>query len=514
MNFFDTLARSVTLLIGVTIASAAPASAETVTRQILLPDGAPAKAVKVIIRASGDKPGAMTSIQGVTDDRGYFTKELNDSMLKTGSGSLVVVDSAKSALVISSIDFWTRQNGQMPQALRLDAADSGVKFLGEVVELSAAPVAGAKVSVLELTEGSMFCWHINSPSDRMMIPELTSQTQSNGSFSIRPFILESFSPLMSATIASTVTIKSKVFSGECATRVSRKQACDIKLFPTLQLSGVVLDADSNKPVPGAKVRVSELPMSMSAYGRQPSVCDAQGKFSINAVPAAEEITLYSAHNDYMDGETKVSSTKLSMEDPQSFQNLIIHATPLALVAGRVIDEATGKPPVAATKGSVEAYRMRIESEFSKQGSAEPNKTAADVQDNGAFSFKLPVGTNQLALLCSGYEWSSGKWKSEMKVPKQNQSDLVFKVREKIGTMVCFETKHPEKLEQYWLEQQDGKSWRREWIVPTPQFFGWNGSKWGDKVTIRVVRKDTGEIIVPQQDIVADPKHWLVSIPVP
>jgi hypothetical protein len=453
----------------------------------------------------------MVSSEGKTDASGVLAQTVDDALVERGSGAVVIVDAPAHALVISLIQLWVKDSETTPEPLQLQKAENILVMHGNVQDYGDTPVGGAPVKVVGLTEGNMFPWHINGSNGGLQIPELTTVTNKDGFFELRPFVLDSYSQLMHVSLASSVSLDHKLCSGE-QTIWARDGKASIKLRPTFAVAGTIFDTESKKGIANAKVRLWTEPASVVAASLAPAVTDKHGHFKLTAVPAATSLLVGADHSDYMPGDKKVLN--LSLEHPVPIDGVELRLVPLVSVSGRVIDEISGKPLVVVTKGAVDDDNMRIEAEFKTEGMEQPQKTTADVRPDGSFDFRLPVGENQLVLYCNGYEWSIGKWKIGLNVSSRGEKNLVLRVAQKIGTMVSFESSNPDHLSNYWLEQKDGPGWRREWIKARPQFFGWNGTKWGDKIVFRVVRKDTGEVVLPEQEIAADPKNWLVTVSVP
>lgn len=118
----------------------------------------------------------------------------------------------------------------------------------------------------------------------------------------------------------------------------------------LAVSGVVVDAETRRPVPGALVEVA--PERMEGRDKQASrkrqLSDASGRFAILDVPADVSLTIRASKSGYLDGTyasdpgAVVSQSGLKEGDWRSDVRLELRRP--AVIAGSVVDE-TGRPVV-------------------------------------------------------------------------------------------------------------------------------------------------------------------------
>ena len=212
----------------------APASAPTIHRQVLLPNGQPARGVSVQICQSPQAPASTI----VTDDKGFCSSPTPYSWKQSKDGLacasvVVLVEAPGMALTVSNIGNWLPCKGEQPLPLYLAPAKNGCLISGKVMANDQDPIENAEVTLVDVTEGSMAPWPINC--DGSKITALKTQSRHDGSFSLKSFILDTSDPyemgaVVFRKVSATAKINGKNYEGSASGSVL--QAAIINLTPT------------------------------------------------------------------------------------------------------------------------------------------------------------------------------------------------------------------------------------------------------------------------------------------
>ncbi len=161
------------------------------------------------------------------------------------------------------------------------------------------------------------------------------------------------------------------------------------------IMGRVVEAESNQPVGGAAVRLSD---SITSAGTDPVLTDSQGRFVFRDLPKGA-YRLYSWKGGYTSGaygqrspteDVGQSGRPLVLEDDQRMGDVVLRLWQHAAIAGRVVDEA-GDPVVGAVVRAavrrVVGGRLKYDWSATFTGGATPS---ARTDDRGVYRFSALV----------------------------------------------------------------------------------------------------------------------------
>lgn len=158
---------------------------------------------------------------------------------------------------------------------------------------------------------------------------------------------------------------------------------DLLLTPESGLSGVVVDANTGKPIEGARVAVDSTQWSWD--GRESDKTDADGKFKVRRIPPGRYVA--SARTDHGYGRTEGS---VLVGLGQQVDGVVVKLFPASRIVGKVMIEGT--PPTLCVEGSA-WFRDEVHDRW----------VSATTEDDGTIHADgvLP-GTYTANIQCEGY----------------------------------------------------------------------------------------------------------------
>ncbi|MDD2337047.1 MAG: carboxypeptidase regulatory-like domain-containing protein [Geobacteraceae bacterium] len=300
---------------------------------------------------------------------------------------------------------------------------AGVVLTGKVVNKYRQPISGAKVtavcaggamSVLANVNGTYEFKGLKNGTYRLLANKAGYQ-EASGNVSLKGTRREVFD----FTLENSSTEIRKVLSVRPSTTFGRKKtATSITSGRTViaakgNLSGVVRDARSGKPIDGVTVQV---------YGRAAARTDRYGSYRINDVlPGTYRVVV--SHRDYQQ-EDKTVTIRANSTSKEYFslkskdrQDIKTTTTPLLLktfarygqVQGRIIDSKTGNPVSQAT--------VTFANQETRSGAS------------GDYSFRnIPVGSYTMTIEKTNYQ--DGRRRITVKAGKTISAD--FRLVPKLG----------------------------------------------------------------------------------
>jgi type II secretory pathway component GspD/PulD (secretin)/beta-lactamase regulating signal transducer with metallopeptidase domain len=263
---------------------------------------------------------------------------------------------------------------------------------GSVVTEDSKPVAGAHVWVRGIVSGET-AEEPSSPVSRFSmhwpLPGWSAITDSNGSFRI-------------AGIPDGTRIQLFVSHRDFAGSIVHVKAgahAKIELQPAAVITGRVLYGKTGKPAVGVvigaqSVKTISIPAGWMATGGW-AVTDKQGRYRLESLPAGKYNVSAKAENLTV---VALDSFEVKAGEVREAPDLVFIEG--GFIAGRVIDEATGKPVKPGQHSNVAIY-----------GPSHPKSGAAveisEIREDGSFRIRVAPGSNYIYLR-PGEDWGMGR----------------------------------------------------------------------------------------------------------
>lgn len=436
-------------------------------------------------------------------------------MLVDAAGASTAPDAPVAIVPIHS---YSHKERGWANPLRLE---KGATINGKVFH-EGKPVAGAQVSMVWM-RGIL----INSLDKSVQNPALQAQSGADGSFAIRPVILDHAGhphdaqfPLCSLLAEKKVGTETLYGSMAEVSPVPPTTAPNpiynpsLSLAGTWKLRGTVVNEATGKPVAGATVEVA----TRSMWPLSPVKTDATGAWEATGIPPNREVFAVATHPNTSVGVVRAVSegnpADAASGKSRTIGGLTITVKPMARLSGRVEEEGTGKlpPPMFPNR---EVPEVMVRASWGEQfgnskvgGQLVRGPIAAD----GTFSMMVPVGEVSPGLNVPGYIFAE---RPTVQLTSAGQKDLILKIKKKPAFYVRLESPEPEGLKDLSIVtiREDGT----EVSTGSLQNNSWysNARQWGDTLKIRV-RKGYGRDIKGIKDVTltADPAQWPQIITVP
>ena len=345
----------------------APAMADEITQQVLLPGGQPAKGAEVFLHSDKD-----SDVQVKTDEQGYFSLPIApDAKLY---GSLVVVDMPGYALSLTQA-----VSGKNPNPMQLLTDKPRV---GKVVDTNNQAVAGAQVIVT--IYGLSDYWtplELQSPY-KITVPQLVARTDDKGNFSLRGLNTDLRNRSGVSGWAKT-TINGKMWLGAWSENKDKEPTKDlvIQIKPTISVQGKLVNEAIEKPIIGAKIDY----FSQSLQREQTAQTREDGRFELCDLPADE--------GRYFDillpNSEKISVNFRETKDNDIERPFVLSIPQTTKVSGQINDVENGRPLTIKTRIRVQ-WRQDSNPDWSLSSSKE-------IVTNENSNFSLPILTGNTGI---------------------------------------------------------------------------------------------------------------------
>lgn len=250
--------------------------------------------------------------------------------------------------------------GEAKTGIDLVLRSGGVEVTGTVSDISGGPVEKARVSA----SGGM--WGDGDHTGSV-------ETDAQGTFSLW-------------TSPGQLRVSASADGYASASELGRAPGTfELLLTPESSLSGIVVDAATNKPIEGARVSIESTQWSWDNMMTRPERSDAKGAFRIEGLTPGRYVV--TAHSDHGYGRTE-GSTMVGLG--QHVDGVIVKTFPAYQIIGKVM--MPGSPPTVCTEGGV-GLRDEVKNRWVSTQTEEDGTVHAD----GV----LP-GTYTVQVYCEGY----------------------------------------------------------------------------------------------------------------
>jgi beta-lactamase regulating signal transducer with metallopeptidase domain/protocatechuate 3,4-dioxygenase beta subunit len=364
-------------------------AAKHITGAILSSDAQPAAHVPVILlarprqavrRADFDAARPIVLAQAQSNASGHF--DLSAANLSSSKYLWVqlVARSADSGLTWQNVD---ADSAQASITLKLPKSATA---RGRLVTLEGQPVPGMHIQLWQVAHISQGNFDAVEASGAKLPPDIWPNelaTDADGWFTV---------PGMPQDAELYLSLDHEPYAPEqwhVAAAEKDPSKCVKTLAPAQIVKGVVVAADTGKPVAGAKVSATTIPgpMAASAFGTS----DAQGRFRVSAYTAKSYIVTAHAPQGtaYLAHEATVNWGETERE-----HEVKIELPPGVLVTGKIVEQGSGQPIAGATV----RYAAQRLNPFAKGIPLLGVDQPIDITDaQGHFAIAIPAGRGTLTV---------------------------------------------------------------------------------------------------------------------
>jgi len=475
----------------------------------------PVAGAKVTIRTFAD--GRLTQEAVAVANAQGTVSEAVAPLASPGMGSDAedegyVMIEAPDGRVGFDFDLSKWETGQLEPSNLPYGLTEGTTFSGVVQDPDHHPVAGAIVAITGF-ERSESVVPVNDPSFGVKTPSLVQVTGADGRFKFPPVTLGDVPGGFGKTeITATATTNGRVWDGYAdsiglATFPPAGQAtANIDLHPTFSLHGTTVNDASGQPVGGVAVRLKGFPPGLFATV-PPVVTDALGRFDFPEVPIGDANFL--VHSAGFLPE-KVEAPNPASPDADatgpSPDSVTIKLNPLVPFRGKVLDAATGKPPLLPVD-----VMATFDDNTQPPDDSDSLQTSATTAADGSFTMSVPSGDIAVTLedMPSRYAIAAP---TTLTVGENGLTGAVIKVQKAPG-LLCEFVNLPQADCEVQFRDASGRLAGRIWLHPT-QFF--TARNWGDPIEFQVVERKFGAatVLLPWTKFTADAAQWPKMITLP
>ena len=512
------------------LAGSTSAEVTHITQTLLLPSGQPAVGAKVEIRTVHDETGALKKeLNIVADATGTFSADvdLDRTTHPLQLKGYVIIDAPGTALAFESIDEVQGRSFRHEGLLRLR---TGGILSGTVTTSERTPVANATVTLHEFSVGPSY-WRLNDAGAGFVTPEMVTKSASDGTWALRPVAIEEQTfgngqAFLRAELSATAKVKNETWAG--STELVPQEAStppparpdpfrQIVLYPTVTVRGQVVNAETGKPIAGAKLKIAAYPDSITVT-IPAATSEPAGHFMFANVPAVFELFVTASHPDLSQGWTRITPETPRMvidgTGPRVYDNVLVTLHSTATISGRIIDTETGQPPSPVGLRSATLYAYYNDSFNDGYIKVGGFGVRANIQPNGIFSLQTALGSNDIQINCFPYgpDWSS----LHINVAADGIKNFVIKVHKMPCFYVRFAISSPSRLYETEIhirkestndDFEEGSAEQGIWTK--------TAQHWGDKLEIRITHGNNQNLqeLLPWTEITASPDHWPLIIPI-
>lgn len=395
------------LLLGLLLFGASLASALTVARTFLKPNGKPAAKATVILRALKPDGSLKEERRLTTDDKGAVTTDIEVDPAAKHPGYLLVY-APGCALTLCGL---TPPSGA-GNTLRLLHTYT---LSGMVKTPKGAPVAGAKVNLVALGANDPWSfgkYWMNASALRLTTPELTAVSNAKGAFTLKGVVIarpygghghDGGEPIP-ISVAAQVAGPAGLLAGEAHLSYhpgplqpgDKVEEYVVTLAPTLALQGRVVEAVSGLAVEGAVVQLAAPLDAVAAL--PPITTKADGAYAFSDVIADTRLFVVASHPQLASGWLRATEAGDTPDAIRLTPNTTLSLRPLTRVTGRLLDPITHQPPPAP----LIVFATYDEGFSDGQVQVGRASMAVKMETDGSFALTTAIGGNTLTVIGPGY----------------------------------------------------------------------------------------------------------------
>jgi hypothetical protein len=396
--------------------------------------------------------------------------------------------------------------------------------------------AGMPVSDVDLTLGKIgLHTYTNVLLNPMAgkLPWVQTKTDKDGKYRFRGAVLDNYGWNVGVEVGARVTKNGKLMvGGGCLTFISDSPFFDegrkqknyfegggiIKILPCDEISGVVVDSLTGRPIEGATIKASGMFYHTGSFQSGIITTDKDGKFSISNVRCE---MLGVMHDNYSRGNLIPSADWRE----KKHNKLEIKLAPLVNTKFQFIDTHTGNAPLVPLEFSYgvdapagDGWTLKIEEK--NKCSAFFEQKSLKIGVDGVYAGKLPVGKFQFK--CSmdrEREESSPYSKSfELNIPSEGDRNFKVELDRKPGLLFSLNTVSSSALKQNdkWdyltgHMKVTGSPYIHYVNLDKPIYFQ-PADKWNQEMNFQVILQKSGTYTnLMDRNFIATPDAWPVKI---
>lgn len=402
---------------------------------------------------------------------------------------------------------------------------------GKVIDVEGKPVPDAELTLGEF--GLHTYTHILLDVMAGKLAWVQTKTDKDGKYRFKGATLNGFGFDVGVEVMARVMKKGKPMVGgsalsfvsesplfeEARKRRYFEEGEKITVRPCDEITGVVVDAVTGKPIAGADIMADGIFYDPALDKKGGIMTDKDGRFSISKVRCE---TLAVEHPDYFSGN-------LIPEEgwrEKKHHRLEIKLAPLVKTTLRFVDSHSGKAPLVplafayameTPAGEGWMFKMKTDGDCSPLISWEPLEIPAD----GVFVGKLPAGKCQIECLLpsrySGEEECPYAKNHELNIPAAGDGTLKVELVRKPGVLLALNP-----VDRSVLNDPD-KKWDSlsacmqvapnvHYVDLDEPFYFQQVDAWNQKMKFTVeLRKDGKDSILFEREFTATPDSWPVKV---
>lgn len=402
---------------------------------------------------------------------------------------------------------------------------------GKVIDEDGKPVSDVELTLGKIGLHSYTNVLLNPMAGKL--PWVQTKTDKDGKYRFRGAVLDNYGWNVGVGVSARVTKNGKLMvGGGCLTLISDSPFFDegrkqkdyfkggeiIKILPCDEISGVVVDSLTGKPIQGAMIEASGLVYDQDIYSKQKFVTDRDGKFTISGIRIAA-LSVQLGH--YLEGN-------LIPEEgwrEAKHNKLEIKLVPLVDATIQFIDSHSGKAPLVPIEFSYEFKAPAGDGWSFNTGdfdscAAAFHQESLEVKPNGVFIGKLPVGNFQFSYCMDRARAEDSPYAGEfnLTIPVEGARNFKVQMDRKPGLLFSLKTVSSSALEQNdkWdfltgHMKVTGSPYIHYVNLDKPIYFQ-PADKWNQEMNFKVILQKNGKHTnLVDRNFIATPDAWPVKI---
>jgi hypothetical protein len=396
--------------------------------------------------------------------------------------------------------------------------------------------AGKPVSDVELTLGKIGLHSYTNVLLNPMagkLPWVQAKTDKDGKYRFRGAVLDNYGWNVGVGVSARVTKNGKLMvGGGCLTLISDSPFFDegrkqkdyfkggeiIKILPCDEISGVVVDSLTGKPIEGATIKANGMFYHTDSFQSGNITTDKDGKFSISNVRCE---MLGVMHDNYSRGNLIPSANWRE----KKHNKLEIKLAPLVDTNFQFIDTHTGNAPLVPLEFSYgvdapagDGWTLKIDEK--DKCSAFFEQKSQKIGVDGVYAGKLPVGKFQFKCSMDRVREESSPYSKsfELNIPYEGDRNFKVELERKPGLLFSLNTVSSSTLKQNdkWdfltgHMKVTGSPYNHYVNLDKPIYFQ-PADKWNQEMNFQVILQKSGTYTnLMDRNFIATPDAWPVKI---